>query len=33
MAYENGLTDKPEPDDILADVHEHMYQPVYPHFA
>jgi len=33
MAYENGLTDKPEPDDILADVHEHMYQPVYPHYA
>jgi malate dehydrogenase (oxaloacetate-decarboxylating)(NADP+) len=33
MAYENGLTDKPEPADILADVHAHMYQPVYPHFA
>ncbi len=33
MAYENGLTDKPQPADILADVHKHMYQPVYPHFA
>lgn len=33
MAYENGLTDKPEPADILADVHAHMYQPVYPHYA
>jgi len=33
MAYENGLTDRPQPSDILADVHEHMYQPVYPHFV
>jgi hypothetical protein len=33
MAYANGLTDKPQPADILADVHKHMYQPVYPHFA
>ncbi|MGB5510552.1 MAG: NAD-dependent malic enzyme [Woeseiaceae bacterium] len=33
MAYDNGLTDKPEPADILADVHSHMYQPIYPHFA
>ena len=33
MAYENGLTDKPAPADILADVHKHMYQPVYPNYA
>jgi len=33
MAYDNGFTDREEPDDILADVHEHMYQPVYPHYA
>ena len=33
MAYDNGLTDKPEPADILADIHAHMYQPVYPHYA
>ena len=33
MAYESNFTDKPEPEDILADIHEHMYQPVYPHYA
>ena len=33
MAYDNGFTDREEPDDILADVHEHMYQPVYPHYV
>jgi len=33
MAYDNGFTDREEPDNILADVHEHMYQPVYPHYA
>lgn len=33
MAYDNGFTDREAPDDILADVHEHMYQPVYPHYA
>jgi malate dehydrogenase (oxaloacetate-decarboxylating)(NADP+) len=33
IAYDNGFTDREEPDDILADVHEHMYQPVYPHYA
>jgi malate dehydrogenase (oxaloacetate-decarboxylating)(NADP+) len=33
IAYDNGLTDRPEPEDILADVHQHMYQPVYPHFV
>jgi malate dehydrogenase (oxaloacetate-decarboxylating)(NADP+) len=33
MVYENGYTDREEPDDILADIHEHMYQPVYPHYA
>jgi len=33
MAYHNQLTDKEEPDDILADIHQHMYQPVYPHYA
>ena len=33
MAYDNGFTDREEPDDILADVHEHMYHPVYPHYA
>ena len=33
IAYDNGLTDRPEPDDNLADIRAHMYQPVYPHYA
>ena len=33
MAYDRGYTDKPRPDDILADVHDHMYHPVYPHYV
>ncbi len=33
IAYDNHLTDKDEPDDILADIHQHMYQPVYPQYA
>ncbi len=33
MAYDNGFTDREEPDDILADIHEYMYHPVYPHYA
>jgi len=33
MAYDNRFTDRKPPDDILADIHEHMYQPIYPHYA
>ncbi len=33
MAYDNGFTDRARPEDILADIHENMYQPVYPHYA
>jgi malate dehydrogenase (oxaloacetate-decarboxylating)(NADP+) len=33
MAYDNGFTDKPEPDDVLAEVNEYMYRPVYPHYV
>ncbi len=33
MAYDQGLTDKEQPEDIMADIHEYMYQPVYPHYA
>ncbi len=33
IAYRQGLTDKPEPDDILADIKAQMFQPVYPHYA
>ncbi len=33
LVYDQGLTDKKRPDDILAEIHEYMYQPVYPHYA
>ena len=33
IAYDNGYTDKEEPEDIMADINEYMYQPVYPHYA
>jgi len=33
MAYDQGLTDKEEPEDIEAEIHDYMYQPVYPHYA
>ena len=33
LAYDNGLAGKEQPEDILADIHEYMYQPVYPHYA
>ncbi|MGI9238339.1 MAG: NAD-dependent malic enzyme [Woeseiaceae bacterium] len=33
MAYDNGFTDREEPDDILEDIHENMYHPVYPHYV
>ena len=33
MAWHNNLTDRERPDDIRADVREHMYLPVYPHYA
>jgi len=33
MVYDQGLTDKDEPDDIKAEIHDYMYQPVYPHYA
>ena len=33
IAYRHGLTDRREPDDILADIHAQMFQPVYPHYA
>ena len=33
IAYANGFTDRPEPEDILADVHEYMYKPIYPHYV
>ena len=33
IAYDEGLADREEPDDILVDIREHMYQPMYPHYA
>jgi malate dehydrogenase (oxaloacetate-decarboxylating)(NADP+) len=33
IAYDKGLTDKEEPEDIMAEISEYMYQPVYPHYA
>lgn len=33
IAYDEGLTDKKEPEDLLSAIHESMFQPVYPHYA
>jgi malate dehydrogenase (oxaloacetate-decarboxylating)(NADP+) len=33
IAWAEGLADREEPEDIMADIREHMFQPVYPHYA
>ena len=33
IAYDQGLTDREEPADILEDIKHHMYQPIYPDYA
>ena len=33
MAYDRGYTDRAKPEDVAADIHEHMYHPVYPHYV
>ena len=33
LAWERGLTDKEQPEDLRDVIHEYMYQPVYRHFA
>ena len=33
IAYSRGLTDKEQPDDIMAEIQDYMYQPIYPHYA
>ena len=33
IAYRQGLTDRQEPEDIMADIESQMFQPVYPHYA
>ncbi|MBT8092767.1 MAG: NAD-dependent malic enzyme [Gammaproteobacteria bacterium] len=33
IAYDEELTNRDRPDDVLADIREHMYQPVYEHYV
>ncbi len=33
IAYREGLAQRDAPADILADVREHMFEPIYPHYA
>ena len=33
IVYDRGYTDKERPDDIMADIHDYMYKPIYPHYA
>lgn len=33
IAYDRGLADADEPDDLLAAIQAYMYKPVYPHYA
>jgi malate dehydrogenase (oxaloacetate-decarboxylating)(NADP+) len=33
IAYREGLAQRDEPEDILADVRDYMFQPTYPHYA
>lgn len=33
IAYDQGLAQREAPDDILSDIREHMFQPVYPHYV
>ena len=33
IVYDRGYTDKERPADIMADIREYMYQPIYPHYA
>jgi len=33
IAFENGLTDREMPEDLMAEIRAHMYQPVYPHYG
>lgn len=33
IAYDQGLAGREEPEDILADIHQYMYQPVYPEYT
>jgi len=33
LAYDKGYTERPRPDDILQDVQDYMYHPIYPHYV
>ena len=33
IAWEQGLTDRAQPEDLQAEIYRAMYQPVYPHYA
>jgi len=33
IAFEKGLADREMPEDLMAEIRAHMYQPVYPHYA
>ena len=33
IAWAQGLTELEEPEDLMAAIHDFMYQPVYPHYA
>ena len=33
IAYREGLAQREKPEDILADIREQMFQPLYPHHA
>ena len=33
IAWSQGFTEREEPGDIMAEIHKHMFLPVYPHYA
>ena len=33
IAYDKGLAGKDEPEDLMAEIRDYMYQPIYPHYA
>ena len=33
IVYDRGYTDKERPEDIMADIRDYMYKPIYPHYA
>lgn len=33
IAYRDGLAGREQPQDILQDIKEQMFEPVYPHYA